>query len=32
LRNICIIFAIGGTPCSLNAPETTGFFDVVKVM
>ena len=31
-RNSSIISAIRGTPCSVNAPETTGFFEFVRVM
>ena len=31
-RNSSIIAAIRGTPCSVNAPETTGFLEFVRVM
>ena len=31
-RKSCIISTIRGTPCSVNAPETTGFFEFVRVM
>ncbi len=31
-RNSCIISTIRPTPCSVNAPETTGFFELVSVM
>ena len=31
-RNSSIIAAMRGTPCSVNAPETTGFFEFVRVM
>ena len=31
-RNSSIISTIRGTPCSVNAPETTGFFELVRVM
>ena len=31
-RKSCIISTIRGTPCSVKAPETTGFFEFVSVM
>ena len=31
-RKSCIISTIRGTPCSVNAPDTTGFFEFVSVM
>jgi hypothetical protein len=31
-RNISSILAMRGTPSSLNAPDTMGFFDVVRHM
>ncbi len=31
-RKSCIISTIRGTPCSVKAPETTGFFEFVRVM
>ncbi len=30
-RNSCIISTIRPTPCSVNAPDTTGFFELVSV-
>ena len=29
-RKSCIISTIRGTPCSVKAPETTGFFELVR--
>ena len=31
-RNSCIISAMRGTPCSVNAPDTTGLREFVRVM
>ena len=31
-RNSCIMSRMRGTPCSVKAPETIGFFDVVSSM
>ena len=31
-RNSCIISTMRGTPCSVNAPDTTGFFEFVRTM
>ena len=31
-RKSCIISTIRGTPCSVNAPDTTGLFELVRVM
>ena len=31
-RNSCIISTMRGTPCSVKAPETTGFFEFVRHM
>ena len=30
-RNSSIIAAMRGTPCSVKAPETTGFFEFVRI-
>ncbi len=31
-RNSCIISTMRMTPCSVNAPDTTGFFVFVRIM
>ena len=31
-RKSCIISTMRGTPCSVNAPDTTGFFELVRTM
>ena len=31
-RKSCIISTMRGTPCSVNAPDTTGLFELVRVM
>ena len=31
-RKSCIISTIRGTPCSVKAPDTTGFFEFVRTM
>jgi len=31
-RKSCIISTMRGTPCSVNAPDTTGLFEFVRVM